>query len=131
MGEHECELGIIILAVSDLQRSSSFYDQAFTWSKIVDTPVYIEYLLPNKIRVGLYDCKGFSRNTDRIAQLTETGRTSSTEIYLYCTDLKNSIRQIADAGAETLSPLIERDWGDRAAYFSDPDGNVIVLAERI
>jgi hypothetical protein len=29
-----------------------------------------------------------------------------------------------------LSPLALRDWGDEAAYFSDPDGHVVVVARR-
>jgi hypothetical protein len=32
------------------------------------------------------------------------------------------------AGAPELSALAPRPWGDDAAYFSDPSGNVLVLA---
>ncbi len=34
------------------------------------------------------------------------------------------------AGARELSPLAPRDWGDEAAYFADPDGNVLAVARR-
>ena len=30
--------------------------------------------------------------------------------------------------ARELSKLAPRDWGEQAAYFADPDGNVIVAA---
>ncbi|MBZ0265560.1 VOC family protein [bacterium] len=131
MATKHSELCIVILAVSDLKRASIFYETAFTLEKVVDTPVYIEYNLPNQIRIGLYDRTGFSRNTGKTAQQSESETTSATELYFYCENLENSIQNILDAGAEVLSPLQPRDWGDRAAYFSDPDGNVLVLAEKI
>ena len=34
---------------------------------------------------------------------------------------------IAPAKVEDL-PAAPRDWGDEAAYFADPDGNVLVVA---
>ena len=36
-----------------------------------------------------------------------------------------------NSGAKLISPIIERNWGDKACYFADPDGHVIAFAERI
>jgi uncharacterized glyoxalase superfamily protein PhnB len=38
------------------------------------------------------------------------------------------VERLHSAGARALSPLGPRDWGDEAAYFADPDGNVLVVA---
>jgi catechol-2,3-dioxygenase len=35
------------------------------------------------------------------------------------------------AGARRLSPRQQRGWGDEAAYFADPDGNVFAVAARL
>jgi uncharacterized glyoxalase superfamily protein PhnB len=41
------------------------------------------------------------------------------------------VNRLTAAGARVLSPVAPRDWGDDAAYFADPDGNVIVVARPI
>lgn len=38
------------------------------------------------------------------------------------------IARLEELGARALSPMALRDWGDEAAYFADPDGNVVVIA---
>jgi catechol 2,3-dioxygenase-like lactoylglutathione lyase family enzyme len=50
------------------------------------------------------------------------------ELYFSADDLPAAITRLEDAGARTLSTLAVRDWGDEAAYFADPDGNVLVVA---
>ena len=34
-------------------------------------------------------------------------------------------------GARLVSPVADRDWGDRVGYVADPDGHVIALAQYI
>lgn len=57
-----------------------------------------------------------------------TAGLTRTEIYLHCDDLGGAIERAAAAGARPLSPRGPRSWGDEAAYFADPEGNVVVLA---
>lgn len=33
-------------------------------------------------------------------------------------------------GAKLINPIANRDWGDRACYFADPDGYIIAFAEK-
>ena len=40
----------------------------------------------------------------------------------------DAIERLVRAGARELSPLAVRPWGDEAAYFADPSGNVLVVA---
>ena len=49
-------------------------------------------------------------------------------MYFHCDDLDARIGALRAAGAAELSPCALRDWGDYAAYFADPDGNVLVIA---
>jgi len=46
-------------------------------------------------------------------------------------DLEGTIERLRDAGARPLSPRADRNWGDEAAYFADPDGNVVAVAARL
>jgi predicted enzyme related to lactoylglutathione lyase len=121
-------LGLVILAVRDLPRAVSFYRQAFGWPSPVETPVYVEFSLPAGLRLGLYERHGFARNTGSLPAAPAPGALAATELYLYPSDLEPALARIEEAGARLLSPLTPRDWGDEAAYYADPDGNVVVLA---
>jgi lactoylglutathione lyase len=121
---------LTILAVSDLARSARFYDAAFGWAKLVETPVYVE-LDAGGQRFGLYQREGFAKNVSRLPALTPGGELAPTEIYLHTGDLDRAIERLRAAGARELSARQARDWGDEAAYFADPDGNVVVVARPI
>ena len=121
-------LALIILAVSDLERSLGFYRRVFDWPEIVNTPSYVEFQLPNGLRLGLYFRDGFARNVGQTPLLVPEGELTSTEIYFQTADLAGFVARLEQSGARTLSPLTLREWGDEAAYFADPDGNVIVAA---
>ena len=60
--------------------------------------------------------------------VTQPGSITSTELYFYPDDLEAAIHRFEVTGAHLLRPLARKDWGDEAAYFADPDGNVLVLA---
>lgn len=119
---------LTILAVSDREASLSFYRAAFGWPARVEVPVYAELELPDGRGLGLYQREGYAHNTNQAPAAVPDGGISGTEIYLHCDDLAAAIDRIRAAGARELSPLALRDWGDEAAYFADPDGNVLVLA---
>ncbi len=119
---------LTILAVPDLGRSAAFYRSAFGWTQTVDVPVYAEFELPGGMRLGVYQREGFGRNTGRVPVQTPAGELAPSELYFHCDDLSGTIARVEAAGGRLLSPLALRPWGDEAAYFADPDGNVLVLA---
>jgi predicted enzyme related to lactoylglutathione lyase len=124
-------LALVILAVSDLSRSKQFYLSAFGGEVAVDVPVYVEFNLPEGMRLGLYAATSFGLNTGRsVVPAAQAPLTTRTELYLYPEDLQEAIAAVTAAGGETLSALAGRSWGDDAAYFTDPDGNVIALARQ-
>jgi uncharacterized glyoxalase superfamily protein PhnB len=53
------------------------------------------------------------------------------EIYLRVRNAKAVIAKLTKLGAKCVSPWAERDWGDFAAYFLDPDGYVLVIAKPV
>jgi catechol 2,3-dioxygenase-like lactoylglutathione lyase family enzyme len=122
---------LTILAVRDLDAATRFYREAFGWPQAVGTPVYSEFELPGGMRLGVYERNGFGRNTGQVPSSIDPGQLAPTELYFYADDVEQAIARIGAAGARELSALAPRAWGDEAAYFADPDGNVIVLARRI
>ena len=119
---------LTILAVERFHQSVEFYRAAFGWATSVDTPVYVELLLPGGQRLGIYERESFGRNTGRTPEKVADGELAPVELYLYADDLVSTIERVRSAGGRELSPLAPRPWGDDAAYFADPSGNVLALA---
>jgi steroid delta-isomerase-like uncharacterized protein len=119
---------LTILAVDDLPRAIAFYEAAFGWPRIVNAPVYAEFSLPEGMRFGLYERVGFGRNTGQVPARLAPAEIVGTELYFYVDDVHEAVLRLLAAGARRLSDLAPRDWGDEAAYFADPAGNVIAVA---
>lgn len=130
---------LTILAVADLDRAVAFYATAFSLRERVRAPTYVELALADdedERGLGLYRRDGFARNTGAapIAARSHEGEITGCELYFRCDDgveLGRCIERLQSAGARVLSPRAARDWGDEAAYFADPDGNVVVVAARL
>ena len=119
---------LTILAVERFRECVDFYRSAFAWEMAVETPVYVEFAVPGGQRIGIYEREGFGRNTGRTPVKIAEGDLAPTELYFYAEDLLSAIERLRGAGARELSALAQRPWGDEAAYFADPSGNVLVLA---
>ena len=124
----ESQLILTILAVSDLERSVKFYRAAFGWPIRIEAPVFVELELPDGRGLGLYERSAYAHNTGQLPSVSPKGAISATELYFQCDDAAEAATRLETAGARLLSPLGSRPWGDEAAYFADPDGNVIVVS---
>ncbi|MSP55561.1 MAG: hypothetical protein EXR69_08160 [Myxococcales bacterium] len=117
---------IVVLAVVDLSRSRGFYCAALGVAPLIETPAYVEI----SGGIGLYLREGFVRNTGATLMLGPLGAaTTATELYFRVADLSVACGRMEGAGARLLSPSGLRAWGEVVAYFADPDGDVIALAE--
>ena len=120
---------LTILAVDDLPRAVAFYRAALSLAHTVDAPVYAELSDDAGMRLGLYRRDGFAKNVGGVTPpAVAPGALSSTELYFHVDDLGAAVAALERAGARLLSARAMRDWGDEAAYFADPDGNVIAVA---
>lgn len=126
--EHIPALAVLVLAVPDARSAARFYEAAFGWLVIVREPSYVEFSLPNTMRLGLYKKQGFALHTTVAPVTIPEGALAPTELYIHVEDLDAAIAKLLMAGARQLAPVQTKDWGDEAAYFADPFGNVIAIA---
>src|SRR6266542_3661479 len=125
------DLTTIILAVADVALASQFYESAFGWEIYVHEAHYVEFVLPNGTRLGFYQREGFALHTAQAPLPVPRGQLAPVELYFYADDVEGVVTKLRDAGASQLAQLQPKEWGDEAAYFSDPFGNVLAIARRL
>lgn len=118
---------ISIYPVADVQRALQFYRDAIGLQVTVDLPVFAQLDTASNAALGLYERTALAK-TAGLAQVPEPG---GTELYLSVPDLDAAIERALAAGATMTSARAARPWGDEAAYFLDPDGNVVALAHEL
>lgn len=128
-------LQMLIFAVDDVARSLAFYTAAFGWPVRMQVPgVIAELTVSDHLGLAVYQREGFARNTGRPTAPVPAAHTTATELYLRVDSadaLTDAIDTLTRAGATLLSPRADRTWGDEAAYFADPDGNVVAVARTL
>jgi catechol 2,3-dioxygenase-like lactoylglutathione lyase family enzyme len=120
----------LVLAVSDVDRAYAFYRGVFGWeSHLGWRGEYEELVVTEEDRLGLYRKDGWAASAG--AEPAElNGHVSPAYLYVLVDDLDGTIERLQEAGARPLSARADRNWGDEAAYFADPDGNVFAVAAR-
>lgn len=122
----------LVLSVSDVDRAKQFYDDAFGWQPHLEWPgEYAELELPDNDWLGLYREDGYAASAGTSVDELKRGRYGGAELYVQVDDVKAAMESLRKAGAKALSPLARRGWGHEAAYFADPDGNIVAVAHPV
>lgn len=97
----------------------------------LDVPGMTEFSLPGGAVLGLMPTSGIARLLgDGLPGVAAQPEVPRAELYLLVDDVAPYVARALAAGAREVSPVQSRDWGDRAGYFQDPDGHVVVIAVR-
>ena len=122
----------VILYVADQARARAFWAAALGREPVLDVPGMTSFELPGGgVRLGLMPA------ADIVALLgpglpdpRSADGVPRAELYLLEANVAAAVDRLLAAGAVPVSPLLARPWGDVAAYFLDPDGHVVAVAER-
>ena len=120
----------VIFAVDDLERSLASYERAFGWprNQRIDYRNYVELHPPDGGTLGLYERDGFAGTVGAEPVTPPDDAVAPAYLYVRVEDVRDTADRMADAGFRPLSPLKRREWGEDAAWFADPDGNVVAVA---
>lgn len=128
----QADLSLLILAGEDPHRLAVFYEAVTGWSRVVDTPVYVELRSAPGQRLGVYEASAYLRNLGAFPLLAPSAGgdagLSRTEVYLGCDDVDEALTTALAAGGRLLAAASDKPWGDTVAYVEDPAGNVCALA---
>jgi lactoylglutathione lyase len=81
---------------------------------------------------------GLSRDNAELAVATEAsprqlagvepGEGPRGELFVYVADVDGTVDELHDAGVRVLRGPTEMPWGERLAFVTDPEGNLVTLA---
>lgn len=122
----------LILYVKDQAQSTAFYTHVLNCEPTLNVPGMTEFSLAEHCILGLMPEAGIRRLLgDSLPDPGQAAGISRAEVYLRVDDPQTYHRRALEKGAQELSSLALRDWGDLAAYCLDPDGYVLAFARSI
>ena len=121
-----------IIYVSDQEGSCEFYKKIFRVEPDLNVPGMIEFVVSEHCKIGLMPNKGIAKILgDKMPHPDSGNGIPRCELYFYVEDIQLEYDNAINSGAKPVSPILDRDWGDKVCYFSDPDGHIIAFAEKI
>jgi predicted enzyme related to lactoylglutathione lyase len=121
-----------ILYVKDQKKSCAFYQNLFRTPADLDVPGMTEFMISERSKIGLMPNKGIANLLGENTPHPDLGNgIPRCELYFYVEDLQLEFENALACGAKLISTILDRDWGDQACYFSDPDGHIIAFAKKI
>lgn len=121
-----------ILYVENQEISTEFYTKTLRLKPDLNVPGMTEFHLTDDFTLGLMPNSGIAKILAGKTPPPESGTgIPRCELYLYVDDIEAALKNIHDNQIAVISGLQERNWGDMAFYFADPDGHIIAFATKI
>lgn len=129
---HHISLTQIILYVSNQEKSKDFYAKIFRKTPDLHVPGMTEFILSDSCKLGLMPNSGIVKILQNKTPHPEAGTgIPRCELYFYVENIESEFQNALENGALLISPIQDRDWGDKACYFADLDGHIIAFAQKI
>jgi lactoylglutathione lyase len=122
-------VGAITLFVEDPRRSQSFYEEVFALPLIwedEDSAVFrFENTIVNLLKI--------SAARDLIEPGSVAGREAGSrfQLTIWVDDADAVSAELTKRGVELLNGPMNREWGVRTASFTDPDGHIWEIAQKL
>jgi predicted enzyme related to lactoylglutathione lyase len=122
----------LILYVNDQEISTKFYSNVLNIEPRLNVPGMTEFEIGKDTILGLMPYSSAAKFLSTNFCNSQLGQVvPKAELYLIVENPNTFHKRAVEFGAEEISPLLERDWGHRAAYCMDFDGNILAFAEII
>ena len=122
-------VGAITLFVEDPRRSQSFYEEVFALPVIwedEDSAVFrFENTLVNLLKMSA------ARELIEPASVASREAGSRFQLTVWVDDADAVSAELAKRGVELLNGPMDRKWGVRTASFTDPDGHIWEIAQKL
>ncbi len=122
-------VGAITLFVEDPQRSKSFYEDVFDLSPIYEDGDSAAFKFENTI-VNLLKTPA-ARDLIKPGAVASRSSGSRFQLTIWVDDADAACAELAARGVELLNGPMNREWGMRTASFTDPDGHIWEVAQKL
>ncbi len=121
-------LTMITLGVSDLVRSTAFYESVFGWVKTPSSSEQISFFQLNGIQLALFDREALA--DDVTVSSVGNGFRGVTLAYNVRSEeeVQSLFEQLRSKGVEIIKAPQKTDWGGFSGYIADPDGYLWEIA---
>jgi len=108
----------ITFYVSDLKRAAKFYEETLDLEKKYEYSSYVGFECGG-VEIGL------------IQKLTQGQKVSplSPSVEFLVDDVEKAYNELKNKGVKFIKELHDESWGGRQATFTDPDGNILEIAQ--
>jgi catechol 2,3-dioxygenase-like lactoylglutathione lyase family enzyme len=122
-------VGAITLFVEDPRRSQSFYEKVFALPVIWEDEDSAAFRFENTI-VNLLKMSA-ARDLIEPGSVASREAGSRFQLTIWVDDADAVIAELAEHGVELLNGPMDREWGVRTASFTDPDGHIWEIAQKL
>jgi lactoylglutathione lyase len=122
-------VGAITLFVEDSERSRSFYRNVFDAPAVYEDEVSAAFKFENTI-VNLLELPS-ARDLIDPGDVADPEAGSRFQLTIWVDDADRVCAELATRGVKLLNGPMNRDWGMRTASFTDPDGHIWEIAQRL
>ncbi|MFW5943144.1 MAG: VOC family protein [Chloroflexota bacterium] len=118
-------IDLITILTDDVSRLTAFYRDVLGFAVKTDMDQYVEFAADG-VRFSICERSVMAQATG--SDMFENEASGHTfELAFPCdsaTDVDDTYRRIVQAGATPVKEPADMPWGQRTAFFADPDGNV-------
>lgn len=121
----ESRIALITVLTDDVPAMRAFYENVLGFEVKNDMDQYIEFDSEG-VRFSICDRTVMQQATEHADYSVSPGG-QRLELAFPCTspeDVDASYRNIVAAGATPIKPPADMPWGQRTAFFADPEGNI-------
>jgi catechol 2,3-dioxygenase-like lactoylglutathione lyase family enzyme len=123
------DVGAITLFVEDPQRSKSFYERVFDLPVLFEDEASAVFRFDNMIVNLLRVSAAHDLIDPGTVASPESG--SRFQLTIGVDDADAVCAELASRGVKLLNGPVNREWGMRTASFTDPDGHIWEVAQRL
>jgi lactoylglutathione lyase len=120
--------GPLCLSCADLDRSLAFYGELLGGNETYrfpdgDDPAFIALQIGDSSEIGL----GPLTDPPPHGRPQRPASGHRIELCVYVDDVDQVFARAGESGVETVAEPADMPWGERIAWISDPDGNLVML----
>lgn len=117
----------VVLVVEDLERSLGFYTGVLGLTLGHRSGPFAQ-LSTGATRIALFERRAMMKTLGFAIRAPDPDAPGF-ELGFKVQNVDTAYAELVGAGAPSVTPPTDREWGQRTAYVRDPDGHLIELAE--